>query len=454
MSGREFSILGAGLAGSLAAIYLTRRGHDVTVYERRPDPRVRNPDGGRSINLALANRGIRALEQVGLLEDIRKLIIPMRGRMLHEPGQEPTLQPYGKDESEVIFSVSRAGLNELLLNRAEDAGARVRFEHAVEDIDLDSGSVTIARDGQTTRLTDAGAIIGADGSGSPLRRALTALPGSHTSEEFSAHGYKELTIPPGAGGEFRIDPNALHVWPRSEFMMIALPNQDPSFTATLFLAHTGEHSFAKLQTSAQVRTFFDTHFPDAIPLLPTLEQEFAANPVGRMVTVRCEPWHADGRALLIGDAAHAIVPFHGQGMNCAFEDCFELGRCLDELGSDDLAAVFRLFERRRRPNANAIADMAIENYHEMRAAVRDPHFHLKKTLAFELEKRWPAQFIPRYSMVMFHHIPYAEAQRRGRIQQSILDELLRAAPDDDPMAAIDYALAGRLIGERLTDAQP
>ncbi len=447
---RDMVILGAGLAGSLAAIYLARRGYRVRVFERRGDLRREQVSGGRSINLALANRGIRALARVGLEDDVRKLIITMRGRMLHEPGKEPVLQPYGKDESEVIYSISREGLTALLMDRAEAEGVEIRFDHRVSRIDLESGQVVLDT-GSETRLVDNAYVIAADGSGSVVRRTMASYPGCGSSEQFSAHAYKELSIPASAEGDFRIEPNALHIWPRGGFMMIALPNLDRSFTVTLFLPREGENSFGSIETRQQLDAFFAQHFAEALPLLPDLHEEYFANPTGRLVTVRCHPWHVADRALLIGDAAHAIVPFHGQGMNCAFEDCDELDRCLEEIGDDNMEAVFKLFEARRRPNADAIADMAIENYIEMRASVRDPRFHLKKRLAWELEKRWPARFVPRYSMVMFRHIPYADAQRRGWIQQEILESLLTGHGNDAKLDAVDYDEADRLISERLTD---
>lgn len=446
---QRFTILGAGLAGSLAAIYLARRGVSVDVYERRDDPRRTNVDGGRSINLALANRGIRALREVGLYKEIEQLTIPMRGRMLRETGRQPVLQPYGKDDSEVIYSISRGGLNALLLNKAEEHGVNIQFGQATTDIDLDRGTVALTDQDGHHRTIDAAPIIAADGGGSVVRRTLAQRKGASNDEQMSTHGYKELTIPAGNRGNFQIDANALHVWPRGGFMMIALPNLDRSFTVTLFLAMEGPESFATLDSPEAVQRFFETHFSDAIVYFDNLTDEFFANPTGQLGTVRCKPWHHEGNAVLIGDAAHAIVPFHGQGMNCAFEDCYELDQCLFELPGATLEQRFAEFEKRRRPNANAIADMAIDNYIEMRASVRDPYFHLKKTLAFELERRFPQRFVPRYSMVMFHHVPYAEAQRRGVIQQEILDRLLEDHPHEAPLGEVDYALAERLIGERL-----
>lgn len=444
-----FTVLGAGLAGSLAAIYLARRGAAVRVYERRSDPRKTLVDGGRSINLALANRGIKALREVGLYKDIQALTIEMRGRMLHETGRPAVLQPYGKDDSEVIYSISRGGLNALLLNRAEEQGVNIHFDHSVEAVDLDTARLQM-RDGHGKSHTLNGApMIASDGAGSVIRHAMAEQKGADNREEMSTHAYKELTIPASADGDFKIDANALHIWPRGGFMMIALPNLDRSFTVTLFLAREGEDSFATLDSPSAVMAFFERHFADSIELFDDLTGEFFENPTGALGTVRCKPWHVGNKAVLIGDAAHAIVPFHGQGMNCAFEDCFELDRCLAETKGQDLEDTFALFEQRRLPNANAIADMALENYIEMRASVRDPYFHIKKELAWELEKRFPARFVPRYSMVMFHHVPYAEAQRRGIIQQQILDELLEGHREDAPLADIDFARAQALIDERL-----
>ena len=446
---KQFTILGAGLAGSLAATYLARRGAKVRLIERRSDPRQTNVDGGRSINLALANRGIRALREVGLYKDIQALTIPMRGRMLHETGEPAVLQPYGKDESEVIYSISRGGLNALLLNRAEHYGVDITFDQSTHSIDVTTGKVEVQDAHGTLHTIDAAPIIAADGAGSLVRQSMAAQAGLISNEDISTHGYKELSINADANGDFKLDPNALHIWPRGGFMLIALPNLDKSFTVTLFLANEGHDSFATLDTPAAVTDFFERHFSDAMPLFDDLTGEYFENPTGMLGTVRCQPWHVDNKVVLIGDAAHAIVPFHGQGMNCAFEDCFELDRCLDETEGQDLAATFALFQQRRLPNANAIADMAIENYIEMRASVRDPYFHLKKQLAFALEKRFPTQFVPRYSMVMFHHVPYAQAQRRGVIQQEIMDQLLVDHPRDEPLGEVDFRRARVLIDERL-----
>ncbi len=445
--GDPVAILGAGLTGSLLAALLARRGHAVDLYERQPDLRSHSAQGGRSINLALAARGLRGLALAGLAEAVEPLLMPMSGRLLHQEDGGLDFQPYGQHEGEENYSVSRADLNRVLLDAAEAAGARLHFGEACSGIDLAARRATLRHE-QTgaERQVAMAPLIAADGAGSAVRRALAEAGHIGASESLLAHGYKELTIPPADDGGFRIDPGALHIWPRGGFMLIALPNPGGDFTVTLFLPNEGPESFASLDDEASVREFFERHFPDTPALIPDLTEQFAANPVGILGTVRCEPWNLGGDALLVGDAAHAIVPFHGQGMNAGFEDCAEFCRLLDE-GPGDRERLFSAFSRLRRPDAEAIADMALENYVEMRDTVRDPRFHLKKALAFELERRCPGRFVPRYSMVMFHaEIPYAEALARGEVQARLLDEL---TADAGSLADVDMALAERLVSERL-----
>lgn len=437
----DITLVGAGLAGSLLAIFLARRGLRVTIFERRPDLRRVEISAGRSINLALANRGIHALRQVGLMPKIEPLLIPMRGRMLHDEHGNLQLLPYGSKPQEVIYSISRGALNALLMDAAEDAGeVEIRFERACSGVDLESGTLRV---GDETVRYDR--LIGTDGSASLVREAIIAATAGRSEEEPLGHGYKELTVPPGEAERYGMERNALHIWPRGEFMLIALPNLDGSFTATLFLPNTGEESFAAITDNESLGNLFQRRFADAVKLLPNLEEEFFTNPTGRLGTIRCWPWHFQDRALILGDAAHAIVPFHGQGMNAAFEDCSALDAWLQTHGND-WRRVFEAFAGERKPNADAIADMALENYVEMRSTVRDPKFQLKKELSFRLEQRHPDRFIPRYSMVMFHLIPYAAAQRRGAIQEEILDELVASAGRID---AIDLTTADRLIEQRL-----
>ena len=436
------TLFGAGLAGSLLAVYLAKRGHDVVVYERLPDMRKHDIPAGRSINLALAHRGIRALDGVGLMPEVQKLLIPMRGRMLHDKDGATSLTPYGRTPTEVIHSVSRPGLNMLLMDAAEKAGAHFHFGQRVMDVDFGTGQVSLVEEpGGRRHHVHAATLIATDGGGSAVRQALMRHRGVKVTEDILPHAYKELTIPAAADGSHRMEKHALHIWPRGGYMLIALPNLDGSFTVTLFLARDGDPSFTRLEQPGELKRFFAAEFPDALALIPELAQDFSEHPTGLMGTVHTESWHADGRALLLGDAAHAIVPFHGQGMNCAFEDCLVLDECLSR-HSEDWRAVFTEFEKLRRPNTEAIAAMALENYVEMRDAVRDPKFMLQKKLGFLLEERNPGMFVPRYSMVMFHHLPYADARHRGAIQQHLLDALTAGVTD---VSQIDLAKADAAV---------
>jgi kynurenine 3-monooxygenase len=442
------TVVGAGLCGSLLAILLGRRGFRVTVLERGADPRTAEASGGRSINLALAARGMRALEHAGIPDKVEPLLMPMRGRMIHAEDGRTELQPYGQREGEVIYSVSRAALNRLLVETAENAhGVELRFRQEALGLDPETGAVRM-RDlrGPRDHALDARPVIAADGAGSAIRRSLAAAGILAVTESLLPHGYKELTLPPGDDGGFQLDPGALHIWPRGGFMLIALPNPNGDFTLTLFLPNHGVQGFAELDTASRAGAFFRRYFADVAPKIPQLAETFVANPLGVLGTVRCRRWHDGGGVLLIGDAAHAIVPFHGQGMNLAFEDCVLLDRIL-ETGTGDWPEIFARFESAQRANAEAIADMALENYVEMRDTVRNPKFVLQKELAFELERRLPDRFIPRYSMVMFHdEIPYAVAQRRGALQQELLEELTRGV---GAIGEIDVDAAAERVRERL-----
>jgi kynurenine 3-monooxygenase len=440
----EAGVVGGGLAGSLLAILLARRGLDAVVIERASESESRTPAGGRSINLALAARGMRTLDRAGVLADVEPLLLPMRGRLVHEAGSERFL-PYGQHRGEEIYSVSRATLNGLLQDLARRRfGVEYRYEHACVDVNVADAQPIIEAPGGRYAL-DADVVFAADGAGSTVRRAISAAGRMRSREELLDHGYLELTVPPAPNGAFALRPDALHIWPRGGFMLIALPNPDKSFTATLFLPLDGDLSFAALR-DADVSRFFAAEFPDALRLIPDIDAEFAARPVGTLGTVYCEPWHLAGRILLLGDAAHAIVPFHGQGMNAAFEDCAALDESIGRLGAD-WPAVLEEFERARTANAGAIAEMALENYAEMRDIVRSSDFELRRSIAFELERRFPDRFVPRYSMVMFHpEIPYAEAQRRGAIQAKILGEL---SAGKRSVSEVDFPHAERLVTERL-----
>jgi len=402
------NIVGAGLAGSLLAILLAKRGFKVSVYERRRDPRIANADRGRSINMALAARGIRGLELAGMLGRVMPLAIPMRGRMVHEHDGSAELQMYGVRPEEVIYSISRADLNRTLIEAAAELpNVKFSFGHLCLGLAHEKNVLEL-RDEVTGHIhhTAAQPSIATDGAGSAVRDSMVAREASMVREEPLDHDYKELTIP-ARDGRHVIEPNALHIWPRGGFMLIALPNPDGTFTATLFLARSGDNSFEQLRDAGAVEAFFAREFPSARALIPDLTRDFFANPQGSLGTVYTRGWHLDGDLLLLGDAAHAIVPFHGQGMNCAFEDCAELLRLMD--GHDRWDGLFEAFEHERRPNTDAIAQMALENYVEMRAAVLDPEYQKKKQAAEALARQDP-HFIPRYAAVMFHpEIPYSAA---------------------------------------------
>jgi len=440
-------VVGGGLVGSLLATFLVRRGLRVEVYEKRPDPRRHGADGGRSINLVLTRRGIRALEQVGLAEGALRLTVPVTGRMMHSPTGELAYQPYGRDESECNYSISRGGLNVYLIDAAEKAGATFRFDAAFIDADFDAGRATFEQPDGRRFDVEAPLLFGADGGGSAVRTALQKLPGFEESLDILTHGYKELLIPAGPGGTYNLERNALHIWPRGEFMLMALANLDGSFTSTLYLPNTGTHGFDTIQDAAAVDALFEEHFADAVPLIPDLAHDYFANPTGFLGTVRCRPWRWRDRVALIGDAAHAIVPFFGQGMNCGFEDCTELGRLLDRPGARDWGALFEEYEALRKPNGDAIADMALENFVEMREKVADEAFLLRKTVEHRLELEMPEEYRSRYSMVMYSHIPFRTAQEIGAVQRGILDDLCRelSSPDE-----LDLDRARSLIRERLT----
>jgi kynurenine 3-monooxygenase len=422
----DYTLIGAGPVGALMALLLARRGQRVRLFERRPDPRQAPPERGRSINLALAARGLTALAHADLSARIAPLLMPMPGRMLHDERGALQFLRYGQHQREVIYAASREQLNRTLIDAAAASNAiDLRFDTRCLDVDPLAGCVLLRdeRSGQDYREAFA-VLLGADGAGSAVRTALAGRGLLRAHESPLAHDYKELALPPG------FEAQALHIWPRGGYMLIALPNTDASFTATLFLPRHGDPGFDQLSTDAAVQHLFDTQFGDAAAMMPDLTRQFFAHPQSRLGTLHCDRWQVDGRILLLGDAAHAIVPFHGQGLNCGFEDC----RLLDQLlvtgvasDPDARAALFARFERERRPDTDAIATMALENYQEMRDTVRSPLFVRRQALASELERRFPERFIPRYSMVMFHpEIPYAEAQRRGAAQQRVLDALLAA----------------------------
>lgn len=414
-------IVGGGLGGALLAVYLGRRGYDVEVYEMRDDPHVAGATGGRSINLALSYRGLCALEKVGLADDVLAMSVPMRGRMIHSPAGTTAFQPYGVDDTQAINSVSRGGLNMSLLQAAaRQRNVKVVYNAKCVDVRIDVRAETATADffdTKTQRAFSAGGdvVLSADGAFSAVRRTLQRLERFDYRQDYLEHGYKELTIPAGAGGAFQMEKNALHIWPRKSFMMIALPNIDGSYTCTLFWPFEGPSSFEAIRDRDDLRRFFDQQFPDAVPLMPGLLDDYFAHPTGSMVTVRCHPWHIGGRVALLGDAAHAVVPFYGQGMNATFEDVLVFDECIDQHGTD-WEQVFRAFEAARKPNTDALAELAIGNFVEMRDHTGSRLFRWKKKSEKLLAKALPGGFIPLYTMVSFTRTPYAEAVDRARDQ--------------------------------------
>jgi kynurenine 3-monooxygenase len=441
------TLIGAGLNGPLLATSLVDRGFRVEIYERRPDMRRVSVSAGRSINLALSTRGIHALAEAGLWDVMNQIIIPMKGRMMHSVTGELTFQPYGKDDAEVIYSMSRAALNIALMNAAEAKGVSIHFQQRCTGFDVKTGIVRLRHEETAEETTiQSEVVIGCDGSASAIRTEMLKLPRFNFSQQYLDYGYKELTIPAGSQGEHRLETQALHIWPRGNHMLIALPNIDGTFACILFLPFEGADSFAGLATPAHVKQFFESRFPDVVPLMPQLADNYFANSTGTMVTIKSSPWHIEGRALLLGDAVHAIVPFFGQGINCGFEDCTCLIELLDRHGAD-WPRVFGEFEHDRKVNTDAIADMAIENFTEMRDRVADARFLFRKKVELALEAKYPELFVPKYAMVTFHRIPYSVALARGVVQDRMLAELCDSI---SRMEDLDWDKAERLIRRDLT----
>ncbi len=440
MTTHHVTIIGAGLAGALQAILLAQRGWQVDVFERRGDPRQFGYAGGRSINLALAERGLHALRQAGVDGNVLQQAVMMRGRMVHPLSGTPQLQRYGRDDSEVIWSINRGDLNVVMLDAAEAAGVRLHFDRRLDRVDFPASTLWLKGD-LAEHEHHFQLLIGADGAGSTLRAQMMQRSDLGERTDWLDHGYKELEIPPGYDGGFQIEPNALHIWPRGHYMCIALPNDERTFTVTLFMPHEGAYpSFETITDGAQALAFFQREFPDAVPLIPDLVGDFDDNPIGLLATLYLERWHLGGQAVLIGDAAHAMVPFHGQGMNCAFEDCVALAAHLD--AATDPATAFAAFQAERKPNARAIQQMALENYHEMRDRVDDPDYLLQRALELQLQARHPTRFVPHYAMVTFMRIPYATALHRSELQRGILQ---RATAGIDALDALDWAALDREV---------
>ena len=420
----KFVLIGSGLAGGLRAAYLGRRGYAVDLYERRENPRAGSMLEGRSINLALSTRGIHALEQIGIAKEVLQHAIPMRGRMIHEKSGALHFAPYDVDPNKHINSIGRAALNMTVIEAAQRSpNVRVHFNHKCTSVDLDD--VVAHLETPSGNVTGRGdAVIGVDGAFSAVRQSMQLkIDNFKYDESYLAHGYKELTISPGPNGAWQMEKNALHIWPRKSFMMIALPNPDGSFTCTLFWEFEGPRSFATTKTDDDVRRFFDEEFPDAVPLMPDLLDDFRNNPTGSLVTIRCAPWFYQDKVCLVGDAAHAVVPFYGQGMNAAFEDCVVLDECLAEFSQDRHRAYGEYF-RRRKTNTDALADLALGNFIEMRDKTASKTFRAKKKLDHFLESALPGIYLPLYTMVTFTRIPYADAKRRARVQDAIVYSIL------------------------------
>src|SRR5712672_2114488 len=416
----KFVLVGSGLAGGLLAAYLGRRGYDVDLYERRADPREGNIVGGRSINLALSTRGIHALRQLGIAEEVLRHAIPMRGRMIHDKSGALHFAPYDVDPKKCINSIGRASLNTTVIEAAQRyPNVRVHFGHKCTDVDL--AEAVCHLETETGKLTARGdAVLGVDGAFSAVRKSMQReIANFQYDESYLAHGYKELTIPPEPDGSWRMEKNALHIWPRKSFMMIALANPDASFTCTLFWEFEGRRSFATMKTDDDVRRFFEEEFPDAVPLMPSLLDDFRNNPTGSLVTIRCAPWFYRDKVCLVGDAAHAVVPFYGQGMNAAFEDCVVLDECLEEFPENRERAFAEYFHHRKE-NSDTLADLAIGNFIEMRDKTASKTFRVKRKLDHLLEGALPRIYLPLYTMVTFTRMPYAKAAKRAQIQDALV----------------------------------
>ena len=425
---QKITIVGSGLVGSLLSIYLAKRGHQVNVYERRADLRTNRISAGRSINLALSDRGWRGLAAIGIEQEIRKVAIPMNGRMMHSVDGKLTYQAYGKS-GQAINSVSRGGLNCVLMDIAEQHGVKIHFQKRCTGIDLKTTTAHFEDDVSLKSEVQSDRIFATDGAFSAGRLQMQLSTDQFQySQSYLEHGYKELTIPPTKDSEYAMDPNALHIWPRSAYMMIALPNLDKSFTCTLFFPHKGEPSFESLNTEEKTMNFFNTMFADAVPMMPTLKEDYANNPSSSLVTVRCFPWRFSDKVLLLGDAAHAIVPFYGQGMNCGFEDCVVLNELMD-LHGENWEMIFSECERLRKPDADAIAELALNNFIEMRDKVGQESFLLQKKIEAWFSEKHPDRWTPLYTMVSYSpQIRYSEALREGKKQEAIMQQIM-AMPD-------------------------
>jgi kynurenine 3-monooxygenase len=429
----HMAVIGAGLVGSLWALMLAQRGHRVDIYERRPDPRVGSYKGGRSINLALSNRGWRALEKAGIAEEVRKIALPITHRTMHATDGALTRQPYGLpnekglfDDPQCIYSVSRGLLNKLLVEKSEaHRDVAYHFGQQCEDVDLEQARVTLRnRDGQQNEQKF-DRVFGTDGAFSAVRQKMTRTDRFDFEQRYLTHGYKEIEMRPMANGDFKMESDALHIWPRGEFMLMALPNPDGTFTCTVFAPYDGENGLNNLEDEGRVRNYFESHFADVIPLVPDYADQWLANPTSSLVMTRCNPWHKGERICLMGDSAHAIVPFYGQGMNSGMEDCSVLSELMDEMsGASDWSNVLEQYSAARKPSGDAILELALRNYIEMRDKTGDPRFLLRKKIEAQMAVHYPGRWLPLYSQVTFSHTPYEQALAAGKRQDDIMESIL------------------------------
>ncbi|EAR00711.1 FAD-dependent oxidoreductase [Maribacter sp. HTCC2170] len=419
---KNIAIVGSGLVGSLLAIYLRKLGHAITVFDRRPDIRTIE-FSGRSINLAMSNRGWRALDEIGIEEEIKKIAIPLDKRAMHVVGKPMYFQHYG-EEGEAIWSISRGVLNRKMIDLAEEAGVKFKFEEKVWDVDLPAAKLQ-------TGETEKGEwkeyaydlIFGCDGAFSRIRHKMQRRSRFDYSQDFIDVGYKELTIPANSDGSHKLDANSFHIWPRGRFMFIAMPNIDGSFTCTLFMPFEGDISFESIRTHEEARTFFRTHFPSVDQEIENLAHDFFKNPTSAMVTMKCYPWTYWDKVALVGDSAHAIVPFYGQGMNAGFEDIFVLNKIIKEEG-DNWEAIFQQYQKKRKPNADAIAELSYRNFMEMSSKTADPKFLMQKKIEKRFAQKYPDKWVPLYSRVTFSHRPYSEALAIGNAQEKIMSQIM------------------------------
>jgi 2-polyprenyl-6-methoxyphenol hydroxylase and related FAD-dependent oxidoreductases len=437
MKKEEITILGAGLIGTLMSIYLRKQGLPVKIYDKRPDMRKsKRYEGGRSINMALSHRGWKSLEEVGLKDRVLPLAIPMYGRRIHDEHGGTSFIPYGK-EGQAIYSISRGKFNQLLVEEAENLGVEMLFDHKCEEVDFRDQTILFSGP-EGNFKKEAPVIIGADGAYSSLRMSMQKQIRFNYRQEYISHGYKELTIPATADGEFAMDPNALHIWPRGKFMLIALPNPDKSFTCTLFLPFEGTKvCFDKINDAGDLKSVFRAFFPDAYELMPDLTEEYFKNPTSALINVECYPW-VQGHSLLIGDASHAMVPFYGQGMNCGFEDCRVLNGLINKYGHNSWDLVFEKFQKTRKPDTDAICQLAMENFVEMRDTVSNPKFLIRKKIETKLNELYPKDWVPLYSMVTFSDMSYSEAYAQGQLQDSIMRQVMADPLITENWNRLDY----------------